>query len=77
MTPEQIVAELRRAYYTPTITGIAAPAGLHTATLYRAIHSGRLSTRNAEALEKALRFIASPQSHNRRSVTDYGPLGGH
>jgi len=67
MTDEQLVRELRRVKYCPTMTALAARAGLHRVTLYRAIKAGTVPAKHRASVERALQYATNNVYDNPRA----------
>ncbi len=65
MTLPEIVRELRRISYSPSIAELSRRAGLNRDTVFRVIRSGQASSRVQSALDCALRGVVSDPYHNR------------
>jgi DNA-binding LacI/PurR family transcriptional regulator len=65
---EQAIQQLRIVRYTPSLKEVASRAGVHRATLYLAINSGRISPAHAEAVVRAFQGVQKEPSNNRRSA---------
>jgi DNA-binding phage protein len=76
LTEQDVIRLLRELYYRPTIASLAKDAGLHRATLDRAILTGRLSERTRKAVERVLRTSTMRPSDIRRSQSLLARLGG-
>ena len=54
MTEAEIVAQLRRIRYRPTIASVSRDSGVSRTSLYQAIRTGALSDKHAKMLMRAL-----------------------
>ena len=68
MTDEQLVREIRRIHYCPSMTDVAARAGLHRVTLYRIVKSGQVQAKYRDALVRAIRYATNEVYDNPRSA---------
>ena len=65
----EVISELRRLRYRPSLTSVAQMAGISRTELYRVINSGMASKAVEQALERSLRIVTQTPSHKPRSPT--------